>query len=65
MGETELDAGLIVIVPSVTPPIQRELFQRALVEVSKLPDMINRVAEISPDEVHVYELPKLEWLPVV
>jgi hypothetical protein len=31
MGELELHAGLIVIIPSVTPSIQRESFQRALV----------------------------------
>ena len=60
MGATELHAGLIVILPNVTPPIQRELFQRALVEASKLPDMVNKVIEIDSDEVRVYELPKLE-----
>jgi predicted nuclease of predicted toxin-antitoxin system len=42
MGESELHGGLIVILPNITPVLQRELFQRALVEASKLPDMINR-----------------------
>jgi predicted nuclease of predicted toxin-antitoxin system len=58
MGVTELHAGLIVILPSVTPAIQRELFQRALVEALKLPDMINKVVEIDTSRMHVYELPK-------
>jgi predicted nuclease of predicted toxin-antitoxin system len=60
MGESELHAGLIVILPNVTPALQGELFQRALVEVSKLPDMMNKVVEIDSDHVRVYELPKLE-----
>ena len=60
MEQTELHAGLIVIISNVRPAIQRELFQRALVEASKLSDMINRVVEIYSDEVRVYELPKLE-----
>ena len=46
MRETELHAGLVVIIPNVTPTAQRELFQRALDEASKLPDIINRVIEI-------------------
>lgn len=60
MGESELHAGLIVILPNVTPVLQCELFQRALVEASKLPDMINKVIEIDSDQVRVYDLPKLE-----
>lgn len=60
MGESELHAGLIVILPNVTPALQRELFQWALVEVSKLPDMINRVVEIDYEQVRVYDLPKVE-----
>jgi predicted nuclease of predicted toxin-antitoxin system len=60
MGATELHPGLILILPSVTPLIQRELFQRALVEASKLSEMMNFVVEIDSDEVRVYELPKLE-----
>jgi predicted nuclease of predicted toxin-antitoxin system len=60
MGESELHAGLIVILPNVTPALQRELFQRALAEASKLPDIINKVVEIDSDQARVYELPKLE-----
>jgi predicted nuclease of predicted toxin-antitoxin system len=60
MGASVLHAGLIVIIPNVTPAVQRELFERALTEVAKIPDMINGVAEINLDSVRVYELPKLE-----
>jgi predicted nuclease of predicted toxin-antitoxin system len=60
MGESELHAGLIVIIPNVTPAVQRELFDRALQEVSELSDMINKVVEVDLDEVRVYELPRLE-----
>jgi hypothetical protein len=35
--------------------VQSELFHRALVEVAKFPDMINRVVEIDSDEVRVYD----------
>ncbi len=60
MGEIELHAGLIVILPNVTPAGQREFFERALREVARLQDMINKVVEVDHDEVHVYELPKLK-----
>jgi len=60
MGESELHAGMIVILPNVTPVLQRELFQRALVEVSKLPDMINKFVEVDSDQVRVYDQPKLK-----
>jgi predicted nuclease of predicted toxin-antitoxin system len=60
MGESELHAGLIVIIPNVTQAMQRELFDRALQEVSELSDMINKVVEVDLDEVRVYELPRLE-----
>ena len=60
MGEIDLHAGLVVIVPNITPGVQCELFRRALVEVAKVPDMINRVIEIDSDGMRVYELPKLE-----
>lgn len=59
MGTTELHPGLIVIVPSVTPTIQRHLFGRAIAEASKITDMINKVIEIEVDRACVYELPKL------
>jgi predicted nuclease of predicted toxin-antitoxin system len=60
MEQTELHAGLIVIVPNVTPTMQRGLFERALGEVAGLLNMINRIVEIDAHEVRVYELPKLE-----
>jgi predicted nuclease of predicted toxin-antitoxin system len=60
METAELHAGLIVIVPSVTPAVQRGLFERAIDEASKITDMTNKVIEIEADELRVYELPKLE-----
>ena len=60
MGESELHAGLIVIIPNVTPTAQRELFERALRESAKFPDMINRVLEIDLDGARAYELPPLK-----
>ena len=42
MEQTELHAGLIVIIPNVTPTRQRELFEHALLETTGLPDMINK-----------------------
>jgi predicted nuclease of predicted toxin-antitoxin system len=60
MEQTELHAGMIVIIPNVTPARQRELFARALQEVSELSDMINKVVEIDLYGARVYELPKLE-----
>jgi hypothetical protein len=59
LGEIQLHAGLIVIVPCITPTFQRRLVSAAPIEASKLPDMINKVIEIDSD-VRVYELPKLE-----
>lgn len=60
MGESELHAGLIVIIPNTKPIVQREVFERALQESAKFPDMINRVLEIDLDGVRVYELPPLK-----
>ena len=60
MGESEMHAGLIVIVPNATPTMQRDLFERALGEVAGLLNMINRVVDVDAHEVRVYELPKLE-----
>ena len=57
MGETELQAGLII--PNVTPTVQRQLFARALLEATGLSDMINKVIEVDLHKVRIYELPKL------
>jgi len=59
MEQTELHAGLIVIIPNVAPTLQRELFEHALLETTGLPDMINKVMQVDLDEVRIYELPKL------
>jgi len=60
MGELELHAGLIVIIPNIAPTMQRELFERALSEVTRLPDLINKVMEVDVDEIRAYELPKIK-----
>jgi hypothetical protein len=49
-----------VIIPNVTPSIQRDLFGRALLEVARLPEMINRIVEVDLDGVRAYELPKID-----
>lgn len=59
MGESELHAGLIVIIPNVTPTVQRDLFGLSLLETTRLPDMINKVIEVDLHEVRIYESPKL------
>ena len=59
MGETELHAGLIAIIPNVTLTVKRPLFARALLEATALPDMINKVIEVDLHKVRIYELPKL------
>ena len=58
MGEAELHAGLVVIVPNVKPTVQCEMFQQVLNEIAQLPDMINTVVEIDFEELRIYELPK-------
>ena len=60
MAESGLHPGLMVIIPNVTPALQRQMFDRAISEASRLRDMINRVVEIDIDGVNVFELPKLE-----
>lgn len=59
MGEAELHAGLIVILPNVKPTAQCELFARAVYEIAHLPDLINKVVEIDFEQLRIYELPKL------
>ena len=60
MGQLELHAGLIVIIPNGTPTMQRELFERALSEVTRLPDLINRIIEVDVDGIRAYELPTMK-----
>ena len=59
MKESELHPGLVVIIPNVVPDMQRELFERALDEVSSGLDLMNKIIEIDSREVRLYELPKL------
>jgi len=60
MGQLELHAGLIVIIPNVTPTMQRELSERALSVVTRLPDLINKAIEVDVDEIRAYELPTMK-----
>lgn len=60
MGQIELHAGLIVIIPNVTPRMQRDLFERTLSEVTLLPDLVNKVIEVDVDEIRAYELPTIK-----
>jgi len=59
MGEVELHAGLVVIVPNVAPTVQCEMFQQALNEIAQFPDLINRVVEVDFEELRIYELPEV------
>jgi predicted nuclease of predicted toxin-antitoxin system len=44
-AEEELHAGLVIIVPNVTPPRQRDLFRAALSHIGKR-DLINAALEV-------------------
>lgn len=44
-AKEELHAGLVIILPSVTPSLQRELFRAALSHIGKR-DLINVVLEV-------------------
>ncbi len=44
-AEEELRAGLVIIVPNITPQRQRELFRAALSHIGKR-DLINAVLEV-------------------
>ncbi len=44
-GQEELHAGLVIIIPNVTPSRQRELFQAALSHIGAR-DLINAVLEV-------------------
>ncbi len=61
MGQLELHAGLIVIIPNVTPTVQvASWFERALSEVTRPPDLINKVIEVDVHEIRAYELPTMK-----
>lgn len=56
----DIHAGLIILIPSVAPAIQRELFQAALEFVGNR-ELINAVLEVGADgeqiEIKQYDLP--------
>jgi hypothetical protein len=60
MGESEMHAGLIVIVRTLRRPCNAACLSAPLVKSRVLLNMINRIVEIDAHEVRVYELPKLE-----
>ena len=45
-AKEELHAGLVIIIPNVTPSRQRDLFRAALLHIGKR-DLINAVLEVS------------------
>jgi hypothetical protein len=45
-GQEELHAGLIIIIPNVTPSLQRDLFQGALSHIGER-NLINVVLEVT------------------
>ncbi|WP_299171151.1 DUF5615 family PIN-like protein [uncultured Brevundimonas sp.] len=42
----ELHAGLVILIPNVTPLLQRQLFDAALDEVDRDPDLVNQSLEL-------------------
>lgn len=60
-GRMELHAGLIIIVPNAVPPLQRALFEAAILYVAGR-ELINSAIELSLDRETVkcveYRLPK-------
>jgi hypothetical protein len=60
-GKERLHAGVIIIVPSVTPVSQRELFSAALAHIGAR-DLTNTVVEVKNSGTHIkcseYALPE-------
>ncbi|MCR6502077.1 hypothetical protein MUO32_23905 [Shinella sp. CPCC 101442] len=48
-GREQLHAGLVIIVPFVTPALQRELFDLVLRELMEGEEFLNEVIKISVD----------------
>jgi predicted nuclease of predicted toxin-antitoxin system len=48
-GRAEMHNGIVIIVPSVSWRMQKQLFDRALDVVETLDDTINRVIEVAED----------------
>jgi predicted nuclease of predicted toxin-antitoxin system len=57
-GKRRLHAGLVILVPNVTPVRQRELFDAVLIHIAKR-DLVNAVieAELDGDEARCREYP--------
>lgn len=54
----ELHAGLVILLPQVPPPLQAELLEAALAEVSSNPDLVNQAIEVDivGDQIRVRRL---------
>ena len=48
-GDVELHAGLVILIPNVPPPRQRQLFDAALDELDLDADLINQSLELDFD----------------
>jgi len=59
-GKQDLHAGLVILIPNVTPRLQRELFRSILGHLGDR-ELINAVIEIDSDgensEINEYEWP--------
>ncbi len=61
LQRTELQPGLVIIVPNEKPAVQRKLLRAALEAIGGLPSMVNKVAEVHGlDDVRISDLPTLE-----
>lgn len=56
-----IHAGLVILIPQVPPPEQRELFDAALEDLAEVPGLINEALEVGLAEGDIqitrYELP--------
>jgi predicted nuclease of predicted toxin-antitoxin system len=56
-----IHAGLVILIPSVSRALQRQLFKEALTELAKLGELVNQVLEIDMEGDDVtfefYDLP--------
>ncbi len=48
-GGVELHAGLVILIPNATPVLQRQLFDAALDELDRNPDLFNQSLELDLD----------------
>ncbi len=60
-GQEDIHAGLVILIPNVPPAEQRELFDAALDDLERAPNLINEVLEVGllagDIQITRYELP--------